>query len=73
MNIPKSVSMIKDEAFAHNTNLKTVLISEGITGIGKTVFLDCPCLNSIEIPKKLKNKKELKDFINTYNKILKYY
>lgn len=41
---------ISDSPFYANMSIKAVMISEGITGIGKNVFYGCGCMTSIILP-----------------------
>ncbi len=44
------VTGIAAQAFSSNSNLKTVIISDGITYIGEQAFSDCDSLESVSIP-----------------------
>ena len=46
---------INDEAFKNNTKIKKVIIEEGITSIGASVFAACENLTSVTLPQSLTN------------------
>ncbi|MBQ2810334.1 MAG: leucine-rich repeat protein [Clostridia bacterium] len=48
--IPNSVAIIADEAFAYSKYLKTVKIPNSVTELGKSVFLECNSLEEVLIP-----------------------
>ena len=48
--IPPTVTAIGQEAFANNTNLKTIDFPESVTTIGMNAFKGCSALKSIVIP-----------------------
>ncbi|MBE6709199.1 MAG: hypothetical protein E7578_08170 [Ruminococcaceae bacterium] len=54
ITIPPSVKIIKEYAFAHCTELKSVSLSEGLVNVGTSAFWDCPKLTEIKIPSTLK-------------------
>lgn len=41
---------IGDEAFIYNTDLKTVVIPEGVTGLGYRAFYGCENLETVTLP-----------------------
>jgi len=47
------VGEIDSKAFKGNTNITSVIISEGIEGIGSEAFRGCNLLNSVIIPKSI--------------------
>ena len=55
IRIPASVNSIMDYAFLDNRNIKSVVISEGITSIGYGAFEGCENLESIVIPNSVEN------------------
>ena len=50
-----AVKVIGNSAFSGNTELKSVVISEGVTTLGSSAFADCSNLRSISIPSTLVN------------------
>jgi len=46
----KPVVKIADEAFRHNTLLKSIVLSEGLIEIGARAFDDCTSLEMVEMP-----------------------
>lgn len=48
--IPGTVKVIKDDAFANNTQLEEVIIEDGVTSVGKRAFRSCTALKKIEFP-----------------------
>lgn len=53
VTVPASVKTIKEGAFEHCHNLKTVKLSEGLERIKDTAFWDCNGLTSINFPDSL--------------------
>lgn len=49
VDIPSTVTAIKDEAFRHLCSLKTIFIPEGVIEIGEKAFDNCISLMSIEV------------------------
>ena len=49
------VTIVADGAFAHDTNVTSVTISNGVTGIGALAFYDCTGLASVTIPSSVTN------------------
>lgn len=50
-----AVKVIGNSAFSGNTELESVVISEGVTTLGSSAFADCSNLRSISIPSTLVN------------------
>ncbi|MBQ3565628.1 MAG: leucine-rich repeat protein [Oscillospiraceae bacterium] len=50
-SIPKSVSVIADNAFANCTKMATITIPDSVVSIGKEAFYNCSALAEISIPK----------------------
>lgn len=48
--IPKGITVIGDEAFAHTTNLKNVIIPNSVKIIGRRAFYNCRRLTKIILP-----------------------
>ena len=48
--VPANVKSIRNQAFAGNTQLKTVKLHKGLTTIGSYAFAKCTGLSSIDIP-----------------------
>lgn len=53
LEIPCGIKRICDEAFSYCENLKTVTISDSVTGIGQHVFLECKRLEEVKLPQGL--------------------
>ena len=51
LNIPNSVTSIKDEAFSGCKSITSVTLPEGLTSIGWGAFAGCKSLTSINIPR----------------------
>ena len=51
IDIPPSLRVIGDEAFAEGKNLRHVNIEEGLESIGEAAFYDCAKLQEIHIPR----------------------
>lgn len=54
-DLPPDISEIGENAFAMNTNLKNVLIPEGILYLGAGAFSNCLNLESVTIPHSVRN------------------
>ena len=48
--LPSSLQFLQKKTFADCKNLRKVILSSGLLGIGKDVFKGCPLLTSIDIP-----------------------
>lgn len=45
--------VIAEDSFAENSNIKSVIIKDGVTGIGKNAFGSCTGLTSVKMPESL--------------------
>ena len=50
VTIPSIVTRIADKAFARNTTVKRIIMSDNVTEIGKQVFDGCSALESVILP-----------------------
>ena len=50
VEMPDSITEIKDYAFSSNRNLKSVKLSKNLETLGTNVFFNCRSLESIELP-----------------------
>ncbi|HCB95787.1 MAG TPA: hypothetical protein DEP65_09415 [Ruminococcus sp.] len=55
VEMPDSITEIKDYAFSSNRNLKSVKLSKNLETLGTNVFFNCRSLESIELPTTLKD------------------
>lgn len=51
INIPENIEEIREYAFAHCNNLKSIILNNNLKRIHKCAFIDCFKLQSIKIPK----------------------
>ena len=65
--IPDSVTRINIGAFSGCINLANITLSKKIEKIGENAFYNCDSLQSIEIPKSLKDVYATYDSIDTPN------
>ncbi len=50
ITVPDTITEIQDYAFASNTRLKEVKLSENLRVLGTNVFFSCPNLETVELP-----------------------
>lgn len=51
--IPENVKVIESEAFAHMQNLKKISFSKGIMAVSSNLFIGCPSIEYIVLPKEI--------------------
>lgn len=53
VNIPDTVKIIENDAFANNPNLATVTFGSNLTSIGENAFKNCEKLTNLTVPEKV--------------------